>query len=137
MTCAGGSPGLVVTGWDLNLKVVGLNPSTVYRMDIISHKIAMFAWKRRKRGRGWPIKNIDSCKASTLKMPQPIPATIDCNYTERSHHLCIVGYSPIVATCTFHFATSGMWTLQKENFSSCSVLFCLKVSSKCFCCSWK
>ena len=42
----GGSPGLVVMGRDSRPKVVGLNPGTVYWMDIFSQifvvKIVMF-----------------------------------------------------------------------------------------------
>ena len=44
-------------------KVMGLNPGTVYWMDIFSHifavKIVMMSFEKtkskRKRGRGWPI----------------------------------------------------------------------------------
>ena len=52
------SPGLVVMGGDSVLKVVGLNPRTIYWMDIFSHifvvKIVVFVWKdenkRKKPG---------------------------------------------------------------------------------------
>ena len=35
--CHGGSPGLVIMGWDSCLKVVGSNPGTIYLMDILTY----------------------------------------------------------------------------------------------------
>ena len=59
-------PVLVWWLWDETqaLKVVGLNPSTIYGMDIFSYWVCCkncdvclkTTEKRLKRGRGWPVK---------------------------------------------------------------------------------
>ena len=56
----GGSPGLVVMGGDSCPKVVGLNPGTIYWMNIFSHKfvvkiVKMFVWKDKNKMKKRPV----------------------------------------------------------------------------------